>query len=227
MSGASRRTVFTVTTARDSGPFGVHLRHWPAIFRSARFWVIVAVVIAGLALLHHEVGLDQVRAKAEELPAWLCFLLLILLPLVGFPANVLHLCAGLRFGVPLGLALVWISILLHLLISYGLVHWNRAFFSRRFKSVREKIPKGAHAPVTVFTMLIPGAPYFAQNYTLPLIGVPLRLYLGICLPMHAARSTVVVILGGQSHDLTPARALGLVAYAALIVGGSWWALRRL
>lgn len=185
------------------------------------------LVIVGLALLYTQVDLDLVRAKAEELPGWLCFLFLILLPLVGFPANVLHIGAGLRFGVPLGLTLVWISILLHLLVSYGLVHWNRTFFARHFKSIREKIPKGAHAPVTVFTMLIPGAPYFAQNYTLPLIGVPLRLYVGICLPMHAARSTVAVILGDQSHDFTLGRVLGLAAYVALILVASWWALRRL
>lgn len=189
--------------------------------------MIALLVVVGLALLYHQVDIDSVRAKAEELPGWVCFLLLIGLPLVGFPANVLHVGAGLRFGVPLGLTLVWLSILLHLLISYSLVHWNRAFFARHFKSIRQKIPKGAHAPVTVFTMLIPGAPYFAQNYTLPLIGVPLRLYLGICLPMHAARSTVAVILGGQSHGLTLGRALGLLAYAALILTASWWALRRL
>jgi uncharacterized membrane protein YdjX (TVP38/TMEM64 family) len=205
----------------------VNLRHWPAILHSTRFWVVTVLVIAGLVLLYHRIDLDLVRAKAEELPGWLCFVLLIVLPLIGFPANVLHVGAGLRFGVPLGLTLVWVSILLHLLISYGLVHGNRAFFARHFKSIRQKIPKGAHAPVTVFTMLIPGAPYFAQNYALPLVGVPLRLYLGICLPMHAARSTVAVILGGQSNDFTPGRVLALVAYAALILGASWWALRRL
>lgn len=185
------------------------------------------VVIAGLALLHHHVDVAQVRATAETLPGWLCFLLLVGLPMTGFPATALHVGAGLRFGVSLGLAFVWLSILLQLLASYGLVHWHRAFFAKRFKSIREKIPHGAHAPVTVFTMLIPGAPYFAQNYVLPLIGVPLRIYIGISLPIHAVRSTVAVILGGQSHELTPGRVLAMLAYGTLILLASWWALRRL
>jgi uncharacterized membrane protein YdjX (TVP38/TMEM64 family) len=202
-------------------------RQWPAVLRSPRLWLAVAVIVVGLALLHQQIDIETVRAKAAQLPGWLCFLLLAVLPLLGFPANILHIGAGLRFGVPLGLALVWLSIAIHLLASYGLVRWQRAFFSRRFKKIRQKIPKGGHAPVTVFTMLIPGAPYFAQNYILPLLGVPLRLYLGICLPMHAARSAVAVILGGESHNLTPWRVIAILAYVAAILTASWWALRRL
>ncbi len=202
-------------------------KQWPAFFRSTRFWVIAVLVIAGLVLLHQKFDLEVVRSKAAELNGGLAFFLLTVLPLVGFPASVLHVVAGMRFGIPLGLALVWLSILLQLLASYALVHWRRSFFARQFKSVRDKIPPGAHAPVTVFTMLIPGAPYFAQNYTLPLIGVPLRLYLGICLPMHGARSSIAVIFGGQSHQLTLGRVLLMVAYGAVILTASWWALRRL
>ncbi len=185
------------------------------------------VAVAGLALLYHYIDVDQVHAKADELPGWLCVLLLAGLPLVGFPATALHIGAGLRFGVPLGLTLVWLSILFHLLASYGLVHWNRTLFASRFKSLRQKIPKGTHTPVTLFTMLIPGAPYFAQNYVLPVIGVPLRIYLGIALPIHAVRSSVSVIFGGQTHDLTLGRVLAVLAYGALILLASWWALRRL
>ncbi len=189
--------------------------------------MIAVLAVGGLALLYHQVDLEVVRTSAARLNGVAAFLLLAVLPLVGFPASVLHVAAGIRFGVPLGLALVWLSILLQLLASYALVHWQRAFFNRRFKSVRAQIPRGAHVPVTVFTMLIPGAPYFAQNYTLPLIGVPLRLFLSICLPMHAARSSVAVIFGGQSHQLTPGRGLLILAYAAVILTASWWALRRL
>lgn len=204
-----------------------HPRLWPPVFRSKRLWLIVVAVIAGLVLINHAVDLESIRTKATAMNGPLAFVCLTFLPLVGFPVSVLHVVAGVRFGIPLGLTLVWTSIFFQLLTSYGLVHWRRRFFARRFKSVRDKIPKGAHVPVTVFTMLIPGAPFFAQNYTLPLIGVPLRIYLGICLPMHAARSSIAVILGGQSHQLTPGRVLLILAYCGAILGASWWALRRL
>jgi uncharacterized membrane protein YdjX (TVP38/TMEM64 family) len=200
---------------------------WSTALRSPRVWIAVVLLAAGLALLYFQVDIEQVHAAAEKLPGWLCFLLLVGLPMVGFPASVLHVGAGLRFGTALGLALVWFSILLQLLASYGLVHWNHAFFARRFKAIRNKIPRGAHAPVSVFTMLIPGAPYFAQNYILPVIGVPLRLYLFIGFPIHSIRSTVAVIVGGQSHDLTPGRVLAMLVYGAGVLAVSWWALRRL
>jgi uncharacterized membrane protein YdjX (TVP38/TMEM64 family) len=199
----------------------------PSVFRSPRFWGGAVAIVAALAALYWWIDLDDVQAAAEKVNPGIAFLLMTVLPLVGFPVSVLHVAAGIRFGVPLGLALVWFSILLQLLASYGLVHWKRRFFAQRFKSIREKIPKGAHAPVTVFTMLIPGAPFFAQNYTLALIGVPFRLYLGICLPMHAARSSIAVILGGEAQHLTPARVLLILLYVATILGASWWAFRRI
>lgn len=199
----------------------------PAIFRSVRFWVVAVVVVAGLALLYHKLDLETVRAQAERLNGVVAFALLVILPLLGFPVSVMHVAAGMRFGVPLGLTLVWLSILLQLLASHALVHWQRKFFARRFKAVREKIPAGAHLPVTVFTMLVPGVPYFAKNYLVPLIGVPLRLYLAIGFPMHAARSTIAVIFGGQADELTPARVLLMLAYAATILTVSWWLLRRI
>ena len=189
--------------------------------------MITVVVAAGIGLLYHQVDLETVRTKAAELNGGVAFLLLTILPLAGFPVTVLHIAAGMRFGIPLALGLVWASILLQLLASYALVRWQRAFFTRRFKSVRDRIPPGGHLPVTVFTMLIPGVPYFAKNYTLPVIGVPLRLYLGVCLPLHAARSSVAVLFGGQTHQLTTGRVLLILAYGAAILAASWWALRRL
>ena len=205
----------------------MHRRRWPAFLRSPSFWFIAIAAIAGLALLYHEVDLETVRTHAARLNGGIAFLLLTILPLVGCPVSVLHVAAGMRFGTPLGLALVGLSVLLQLLASYGLVHWRRHFFARRFKAVREKIPPGAHLPVTVFTMLVPGVPYFAKNYTLALIGVPLRLYLGVCLPLHVAHAVVAVAFGGQSHELTLGRGLLILAYVAVLLAISWWALRRL
>jgi uncharacterized membrane protein YdjX (TVP38/TMEM64 family) len=200
---------------------------WRPLLHSRRLWTIAVLLVTGLTLIYWKVDVDLVHAKAGELPGWLCFLLLVALPLVGFPASVLHVGAGLRFGVSLGLPLVWLSIMLQLLASYGLVYWNRTFFKRRFKTLRTRIPHGAHAPVTLFTMLIPGAPYCAQNYILPVIGVPLRLFLAISFPIHSVRAIIAVIVGGQSHDLTPGRVLAMLAYGAVLLLASWWALRRL
>lgn len=202
-------------------------KRWTVLLRSKRFWAVVTTLVVCAILLHDKVNVAVIRAEADKLPGWLCFLLLTVLPLVGCPVGVLHAAAGLRFGMLLGMALVCLSIFLQLLASYGLVHWKRDFFNRHFAAVRRRIPKGADVPVTVFTMLIPGAPFFAQNYALALIAIPFRIYLAICLPMHSVRSTVAVMLGDQSDKLTVGRVLFLLAYGAAVLMASWWALRRL
>ena len=202
-------------------------RRLPAFLRSPRFWVIAVVVVAGLHVLTFKLDIETVRTKAAQLNGGIAFLLLTVLPLVGFPVSVLHVAAGIRFGVPLGLGLVWVSILLQLLASHGLVHWRRRFFERHLKRFRDKVPPGSHVPVTVFTILVPGVPYFAKNYTVPLLGVPLRVFLSIALPMHAARSALAVLVGAESQEFTPARVWMIVAYGVLILAVSWWVLRRL
>ncbi len=194
----------------------------PAFYRSVRFWILVLVALAALAALYGRIDLEVLRAKAEHMNGVLAFGLLTFLPLVGFPASALHVVAGVRFGVPLGLALI----LLQLLLSYGLVHWRRRFFEKRFKALRDRIPPGAHVPVTVFAMLIPGAPIFTQLYTPPLLGVPLRIYLAICLPIHSARSIIAVVFGGESHQITLGWIAGMLAYGAVLLSVSWWAYRR-
>lgn len=204
-----------------------HPKRWPPLLRTTRFWVIAVLTVTALILLNREFDMKTVHAAAARMNGPLAFFLLVVLPMVGFPASILHVVAGMRFGILLGLALVNLSILLQMLASFALVHWRKEFFAARFKSVREKIPPGSHVAVTVFTMLVPGAPYCAQNYVLPLLGVPLRIYLGIGFPMHAARTIIAVVFGDQSDKLTVERVLLMLAYTALVGLASWWALRRL
>lgn len=189
------------------------------------------VIVAGIIglLLYHRLDVDAVHAQAERLNGGAAFALLVVLPLIGFPASLLHVAAGIRFGAVTGLALVSLSILLQLLASYALVHRWRPFFeqARWLKKVRDRIPEGAHAGVCVFTLLLPGAPFAAVNYTLPLLGVPLRTFLLCAWPLHTLRSTVTVLFGDQSAHLTATRLAVLVGYALLIVAASWWMYRRL
>lgn len=197
------------------------------ILKSWRTWLIGVPLIAGFCWLSHAIDLDTVHAYAEKLNGFVAFALLTILPLLGFPVTILHVSAGIKFGRGLGIALVALSILLQVLASYALVHWRRKFFEKKFKDVREKIPAGAHAPITLFTLLLPGVPYFAKNYVIPVIGVPLRTFILWALPIHIARSAVSVILGDESNDLTPARITALVLYFVAMLGASWWAFRRI
>jgi uncharacterized membrane protein YdjX (TVP38/TMEM64 family) len=200
------------------------------IFTFHRWWKVLAVVavIAGAwALAARGVDMHTVHEKAARLNGALAFVLLILLPLSGVPIAILHFAMGVRFGIVLGLALVAVSIPLQLLAFYGLVRWKKEFFRDKFKTLRGRVPPNAREAATVFTLLIPGAPFFAQNYALALMGVPFRTCLRWAFPLHFARATMTVILGDQSDKLTPGRIAWLGLYALLLLGASWWSYRRL
>jgi uncharacterized membrane protein YdjX (TVP38/TMEM64 family) len=193
-------------------------------------FAIFALVLAGIAVLvYKEFGIEAIHAEAERLNGGVAFALLVILPLLGFPASLLHVAAGMRFGAVLGLALVSLSIVTQLLVSYTVVHfWRQRFESARWvKKIRDRLPHGAHASVCVFAVFLPGAPYAAINYTLPLIGVPLRTFILCAWPLHTLRSTVTVAFGDQSAHLTATRLAVLLAYALTILGASWWTYRRL
>jgi uncharacterized membrane protein YdjX (TVP38/TMEM64 family) len=194
---------------------------WKRIATAALAFVAVAVFV------WQGIGIERIHAYAERLNGGLAFALLTILPLLGFPASVLHVAAGIRFGIPLGLTLVAASILLQLLASYGLVHLFHDRFAKWLAPLRHRIPPGAHASICVLAVLLPGAPFAAVNYVLPLIGVRLRTYVLCCLPIHILRSTVTVSFGDQSDHLTAPRLAILIAYALLILGASWWTYRRL
>ena len=190
---------------------------------------LVAIVAAIGCAVYSQIDIHTVHAEAARLPGWAAFALLVVLPLFGFPASLLHVAAGIRFGIALGLALVALSILLQLLASFAIVRiWRERFERARWvRRVRERIPRGAHPSICIMAVLLPGAPYAGVNYVLPLLGVPLRTYVLCCLPVHALRSTVTVTLGDQSDQLTPARLAVLIGYALAILSVSWWAYRRL
>jgi uncharacterized membrane protein YdjX (TVP38/TMEM64 family) len=190
--------------------------------------IAAAVVVLGIAgyLWIDFAALHDLIARCNG-PA--LFAALVFLPLVGFPVRLLHIAAGIRFGVGPGLALVSLSILLQLLASHAIIHrWGRRIERIRWvKKIRERIPPGAHASVSLVALLLPGAPYMAVNYALPLIGVPRWTFLLCAWPLHTLRSTVSVIFGDQSNQLTPLRLALLLGYAMLLFGASWWTYRRM
>jgi uncharacterized membrane protein YdjX (TVP38/TMEM64 family) len=194
-----------------------------------RWLLLAAVIAAGATYLFRHGGIETVHRYAQQWNGGLVFALLVVLPLIGFPASELHVAAGIRFGAALGLALVSVSILLQLLASYALVQVWRDTFARWawLRRVRERIPPGARTSVCVLAVLLPGAPFAAVNYALPLVGVRLRTLLLCAWPLHTLRATVTVAFGDQSsHHLTATRLALLLAYGAAILGASAWTYRR-
>lgn len=189
--------------------------------------VMVIAVAIGLALVYRGTDIGALHQEAGRVNGVAVFVAITLAPMFGFPVSVMHAVAGVRFGLGLAVPLVALSILLQLLGSFALVRMAPAFFAKHLEPLRERLPQAAHTPLTQFTLLLPGAPFFAQNYVLPLVGVPLRTYLGWALPLHLARSLVGILFGQMSAELTAERVIGFVCYFVVLILACSWAFRRL
>lgn len=192
--------------------------------RGAGLAVVAAVVIA---IATHRINLAAVQSEAARLNGGVAFALLVILPLVGFPASVAHVAAGLRFGPVRGLALVGVSIGIQLLVCFAVArHWHDRI-GGRLARWRGQLPEDAKAGAAVMAVLIPGMPFAVVNYGLPLLGISLRTYLLCCWPLHLLRATITVWLGGESADFTPRRLAVLAGYGLFLLAASSWTYRRL
>ncbi len=186
---------------------------------------VIALVVTLFG--YRQIDVAAVHHKAEGVNGFAVFAAMVVLPLLAFPITVVHAVAGLRFGIGLGCALVALATLLQLLAAYGLVKRAPGFFARRLEPLRRRLPATTHTSLTLFTMLLPGVPYFAQIYVLPLAGVPLRIFVAWSFPINVARSVVGVTFGGVFGDLTPSRLVGFGVYFVVILLACSWAFRRL
>lgn len=196
---------------------------------SPRSYFIIAGVVVAVALLWFfgREHLAQLHDHAEEFNGAIVVLALMTLPLAGVPVSVMHAMTGAKFGLPMGMTLVALSIAFQVGVSYLIVRAAPDFFKRRFAWLHDRLPKAAHRSLTLFVMLLPGAPYFAQNYVLAGAGIPFRMYFWYAFSIHTARSLIGVIFGEWSGDMTPARATLFVIYAVGITLACGLAFRRL
>lgn len=199
----------------------------PARGRRAIVGGIILGAVVAWGWVRHPDALEHLHRTIAGLDAGLVVLALVVLPLVGVPVSVMHAVTGARFGLAVGFFLVAGSILVQLAMSRVLVRVAARWCSRRIESVRRRLPPAAHPTLALFVLLLPGAPFWAQNYTLAIAGVPRRIYYGYSLPFHVARSVIGVVFGGWSSHLTPLRCTVIALYAAGVIVACSLAFRRL
>jgi uncharacterized membrane protein YdjX (TVP38/TMEM64 family) len=217
-STASRRS--PARSTKSKGWRGWLRQNW-------RTLTTIAVVAIGLSVAWGRIDIDQVHRQARHVPAVWAFLLMVLLPLLGCPATIVNLGAGIRFGVAGGLPLVAAAIVLHQVIAFFLVRWNPDMFGHLVDPIRQRLPKGSHSAVAVFSALLPGVPYWMQVYSMPLIGVPLKTILLCCAPLHTMRSLIALVGGGVSGHLTKGWLIGLGTYSLVLMSVCAYAGRRI
>lgn len=207
----------------------------PFRFRRWLTWLLVAAAIATAAWWwwRSDYTLQSITATIASFNALVVFVLMAILPVVGFSVSVVYIVAGVKFGPILGGAAVAGATAAHLVLTHWICRSVLRERLQRFLARRNHhlphVPAGENGSIAAMAALVPGLPYFARNYLLALTDVPLRTYFWICLPIYVARSYVAILLGdfGGEPDRETLLLLGAVYAVKLsICAYLLWRIRR-
>lgn len=176
-----------------------------------------------------KVDLGEARGWIEGVDGVWFFVLLAVLPVVGFPMSVLQILAGVKFGFWAGIGVTAVAVGFNLLGA----HWVGSGFLRErvarvLSRTRFRLPEVRGKEQRVLGFLVPLLPgsYTVKNYLMVLGGVSLRTLMCVCLPVYAVRASSGIFLGGVSDNLTPWLIALLVAGKVVAVVLTVWVIRR-
>ena len=148
---------------------------------------------------------------------YLFLVLMLVLPIIGAPLSAFLVLVGMKFGIPKGLFFTALLMLIHMAITYFLVHsFLRNWILKLLKklnppdSFERKVASRWHL---FFFMLVPGLPYAIKNFLLALSGLPLGPYLMINWLAQFGLSVPFIITGTAIIDLNPV----IIASAVLLL----------
>ncbi|MFW6258468.1 MAG: VTT domain-containing protein [Halochromatium sp.] len=157
----------------------------------------IALLLALWLFWNHERILDWKR-EADPLSF---FLLMAVLPALGFPITPLFVLAGAVFGTLLGLLGSLLALAANLVLCHWIAHSGlRPYLERLLARTRYRLPSfdGRQRSALRFTLLLritPGVPLFIKNYLLGFSGIPLRLHFRVSMLLTGAYGAGFVLLG--------------------------------
>jgi uncharacterized membrane protein YdjX (TVP38/TMEM64 family) len=180
----------------------------PSSRRSQILLAACCIAVAALLLL----GVDNGPVSSlvpwvasllrSELHPLFFVLLMIALPLAGFPISIFLVLAGVRFGPGWGVVLTFFVLPLHITTGYLV---TRTFLRNpllRFLSQRGYEPpilyRRQASPGIVGFLLMPGPPYILKTYLLALTGLPFKTFLLTNWATESLLTLPIVAMGGAA-----------------------------
>lgn len=197
------------------------------ILTIASLSIVAALLVWGLIFaVQHGYPQDLAKVIKTDISPLAFVVLMVLLPLVGFPISIFLIVAGIRFGIPVAFLLWLVALPVHTLIGYAVAGNLRPFLVRFFqKHTRYSIPTIRANREALFSFLflaMPGLPYAVKNYLLPLTGVGFRYSVITNCIVQGILGLPFIILGKSSADMNMALfSASLLAIAALFIALRW------
>lgn len=193
--------------------------------------IILAGVLITCGLLYCLAAHDPVGAlkklPAVDIPPALFLLLMVCLPIVGFPITPFLVLAGVKFGILWGLLVTGLAMPVHLSAIYLIGHsFLRAKLLAYLGKRQYKVPEVPVSGKVVFTFVfavVPSLPYTMKNYILAMSGLSFLCYLGATWAGQMIIAAPLVGVGGSAARMNGW--LAALFALALLIG--YWVFRKL
>lgn len=209
----------------------------PPLSRRSKSLLLAACCILLAVLLLFSLGSAQIPNLLSRISSLLRYelhpvyfvLLMILLPLAGFPMSIFLVLAGVRFGVVWGTVLTFFVLPLHISTGYLI---TRTFL--RNPLLRFLSQKGYEPPILyrrqtglgiVSFLLIPGPPYILKTYLLALTGLPYTTFLLTNWATESLLTLPIAAMGGAAAQKNW-YLFGVLLVAFLAGAGYRWHKKR-
>lgn len=129
----------------------------------------------------------------------LFILMMILLPMLGFPISPFLLLAGIKFGPYWASGITGLIFAAHLIMSYLLTHsFLRPQIASLLARGNYRIPElhaKRHLTFSIIFMAIPGLPYTVKNIALATLRIPFLIYFSVGLACNFVLALPFIGLG--------------------------------
>ncbi|MFA6959881.1 MAG: hypothetical protein WC205_03910 [Opitutaceae bacterium] len=167
--------------------------------------LVIGAVVLGLLALRVDLGAQVTRCltAVREAGALAFFGAMVVLPMVGFPLSAFIFSAGPVFAPTLGAGTVIGCGIAALALNVTISYWFAAFAMRPWLE-RLIVWLGYKVPVlpanraweaNLLLRVVPGVPFFLQNYVLGMARVQFGIYLLVSVGVVSVHLTVAVLAG--------------------------------
>jgi uncharacterized membrane protein YdjX (TVP38/TMEM64 family) len=163
--------------------------------------------MAGMIYLQMEYDLYHkiIHLIQKDIPIELFIVLMIFLPLAGFPLSAFIFPLGVKFGLIKGMLLLELILPLHFIFAYALAVYLRKaienFLVNRKKYQIPTIPEDKMLLYSFLFLACPIFPYSVKLYILPLAGLPFRYYFWLNWLIQGTLCIPFLLLGKSAADL--------------------------
>jgi uncharacterized membrane protein YdjX (TVP38/TMEM64 family) len=163
--------------------------------------------LAGMIYLQMEYDLYHkvIHLIQKDIPIEMFIVLMIFLPLAGFPLSAFIFPLGVKFGLIKGMLLLELILPLHFIFAYVLAVYLRKaienFLVNRKKYQIPTIPEDKMLLYSFLFLACPVFPYSVKLYILPLAGLPFRYYFWLNWLIQGTLCIPFLLLGKSAADL--------------------------